>query len=153
MPAADPLCIIYINLTVKRDKSTTRHPPPPRVTDTAVLRRSRDVNAGCECQSTFAAADHQTILPRKVVFRTKICCVIVGECMVFESIVDSDCCCCCCCCCCSLINSSPRAVRGHRTGSNNSGVEDYPSRKKNKQESIYTLTDTNRMPQTKIKQK
>ena len=36
------------------------------------------------------------------------------------------CCCCCCCCCSSHINSSPQynAVRGHRTGSNNSGVEE-----------------------------
>ena len=38
-----------------------------------------------------------------------------------------------CCCCCSHINSSPQynAVRGRRTGSNNSGVEEYLGKNKN----------------------
>ena len=44
------------------------------------------------------------------------------------------------------------AVRGRRTGSNNSGAEDYLRRKTNKkQKIIHTVTETNRIPQTKIK--
>ena len=43
------------------------------------------------------------------------------------------------------------AVRGHRTGSNNSGAEDYIRRKTNeKQKKIHTITETSRIPQTKI---
>ena len=42
------------------------------------------------------------------------------------------------------------AVRGHRTGSNNSGAEDYLRRKTNtKQKIIHTVTKTDRIPQTK----
>ena len=44
------------------------------------------------------------------------------------------------------------AVRGHRTGSNNSGAEDYLRKKTNKNRKIiHTITETNRMPQTKMK--
>ena len=44
------------------------------------------------------------------------------------------------------------AVRGHRTGSNNSRAEDYLRGKTNKkQKIIHTITETNRIPQTKIK--
>ena len=46
------------------------------------------------------------------------------------------------------------AVLGHRTGSNNSGAEYYLRRKtKNKQKIIHTITETNRIPQTKIKRR
>ena len=44
-------------------------------------------------------------------------------------------------------------VRGHRTGSNNSGVEAYLRRNTNtpsKKEQIHTITETNRIPQAKI---
>ena len=44
------------------------------------------------------------------------------------------------------------AVRGHRTGSNNSGGEDYLRRKTSKKQKIvHTITATNGIPQTKIK--
>ena len=44
------------------------------------------------------------------------------------------------------------AVRGHRTDSNNSGAQDYLRRKTNKkQKVIHTITETNRIPQTKTK--
>ena len=44
------------------------------------------------------------------------------------------------------------AVRGNRTGSNNSGAEDYLRRKKIKrQKIIHTITKTNRIPQTKTR--
>ena len=44
------------------------------------------------------------------------------------------------------------AVGGHRTGSNNSGAEDYLTRKSNeKLKIIHTITETNRVSQTKIK--
>ena len=43
------------------------------------------------------------------------------------------------------------AVRGHRTGSNKSGAEDYLRRKTNeKQKTMHTTTVTNRIPQTEI---
>ena len=46
------------------------------------------------------------------------------------------------------------AVRGQRTGSNNSGAEDYRRRKTNKkQKIIHKITETNRKPQTKIKRR
>ena len=41
------------------------------------------------------------------------------------------------------------AVRGHRTGSDNSGVGDYLRRKTNKkQKIIHTITETNCIPET-----
>ena len=44
------------------------------------------------------------------------------------------------------------AVRGHGTGPNISGAEDYLRSKKNKRQKILsTTTDTNRISQTKIK--
>ena len=44
------------------------------------------------------------------------------------------------------------AVRGHRTGSNNSGAQDYPrSKTSKKQKIIHAITETIRKPQTKIK--
>ena len=43
------------------------------------------------------------------------------------------------------------ALRGHRTGSNYSGMEDYLRRKANKQKVMHSKTETNRTPQTKIK--
>ena len=43
------------------------------------------------------------------------------------------------------------AARGHRKGSNNSGAEDYLRRKTNKQNIVHTITETNRIPQTKVK--
>ena len=41
----------------------------------------------------------------------------------------SPCCCCCCCCCCSHIHSHNQ-VRGHRTGSSHSGVEEHSRKNK-----------------------
>ena len=55
------------------------------------------------------------------------------------------CCCCCCCCRCPHMSSSPQynAVRGHRTGSKNSGVKEIPRQKKyNKQKVVHTVTST-----------
>ena len=44
------------------------------------------------------------------------------------------------------------AVRGHRSGSNNSGAEDYLRRKTSqKPKVIHTITETSRIPQTKLK--
>ena len=44
------------------------------------------------------------------------------------------------------------AVRGHMTGSNNSRAEDYLKMKTNeKQKIIHRITETNRIPQRKIK--
>ena len=44
------------------------------------------------------------------------------------------------------------AIRGHRTGSNNSRAEDYLKMKTNeKQKIIHRITETNRIPQRKIK--
>ena len=41
------------------------------------------------------------------------------------------------------------AVSGHRTGSNNSGAEDYlRGKNKIKQKMTHTITETNRIPQT-----
>ena len=46
----------------------------------------------------------------------------------------------------TLLSHGYNAVRGHRTGSNNSGAEDYLRRKTS---IIYTITETKRIPQTK----
>ena len=45
------------------------------------------------------------------------------------------------------------AVRGHRTGSNNAGAEDYLRRKTTKNRKLYkyTITETNHVPQDKNK--
>ena len=44
------------------------------------------------------------------------------------------------------------AVRGHRTVANNSGAEDYLRRKTSqKPKVIHTITETSRIPQTKLK--
>ena len=53
----------------------------------------------------------------------------------------------------TLTHCYKNAVRGHRTGSNSSGAEDYLRRKTNKNGRKHTqhATETNRTPQTKTK--
>ena len=52
----------------------------------------------------------------------------------------------------TLLTHRYEAVRGHRTGSNNSGAEDYLRRKTHKTEdNTHKITETDRIPQTEKK--